>query len=102
MTELPKLSSSNIRVFTSVRVKDERRAKAKTDSNVLTIQTLVGFAEKAKVNTLAAENLERVPTTRTSLPLKITIIMMKIWMNLQTPIKPTMTQSIRRRSSRPR
>ena len=45
-----------------MRVKDERRAKAKTDSTVLTVQTLVGSAEKAK--TLAAENPERVPITR--------------------------------------
>ena len=59
---------------------------------MLTIQTLVGFAAKAKANTLAAENPERVPITRTPLPLKITIIMMETWMNLQTPIKPTMTQ----------
>ena len=51
LTELPKLSKSNIHVFTSGRAKDERRAKAKTDSNVLTIQTLVGFAEEAKANT---------------------------------------------------
>ena len=59
---------------------------------MLTIQTLCGFAGKAKVNKSAAENLERVPITRTSLPLKITTILMKKWMNLQTPIKPTMTQ----------
>ena len=80
------------RIHLRERVKDERRAKAKTDSKVLTLQTLVGFAEKVKVNTPAAENPERVPVTRTSLPLKITIIMRKTWMNLQTPIKPTMTQ----------
>ena len=48
LTELPKLSSSNIRVYTSGRIKDERRAKAKTDSNVLTIRTLNGSAKKAK------------------------------------------------------
>ena len=56
----------------------ERRtkAKAKTDSNVLIIQTLVGFAGKAKANTLAAENLERVPVTRTSLTMTMTISMM--------------------------
>ena len=48
LTELPKLSSSNIHVSTSERVKDERRAKAKTFSNVLTTQTLVGFAGKGK------------------------------------------------------
>ena len=59
-----------------MRVKDERRAKAKTDSNVLTIQTLVGLAEMAKGNTPAAENPERMPITRTSLPLKITIIIL--------------------------
>ena len=35
-------SSSNIHVSTSERVQDEQRAKAKTDSNMLTIQTLVG------------------------------------------------------------
>ena len=59
----------------------------------MTIQTLVGSAEKAKASTQAMENLELVPTKRTSPPLKITIItMMKKWMNLQTPIKPTMTQ----------
>ena len=61
LTKLPKPSSFNIHVFISERAEDERRAKAKTDSNVLTIQTLVGFAEKAKANTLAEENLERVP-----------------------------------------
>ena len=88
-----KLSSSNFRVYISGRTKDERRATAKKDSNVLTIQTLAGFAGKA--NTLAVKILERVPITRTSSPLKITIIsLMKIWMNVQTPIKPTMTQSI--------
>ena len=77
-TELPKLSSPNIRVSSSERVKDEQRARARTDSNVLTIQTLVGFAEKAKAkaNTLAVGNLERVPTKRTSPLLKTTIITM--------------------------
>ena len=69
LTELPKLSSSNIHVPTSVRVKDERRAEA-------------------KVNTAAAENRERVPVTRTSLPSKTTIIpMMRTWMNPQMPTK---------------
>ena len=77
LTELPKPSSSNIHVPTSERVKDRQRAKAKTDSNVLTIQTLVGLAGRTKANTLAAENLERVPITRTSPPVKITIIMME-------------------------
>ena len=73
----------------SRKTKDEQRAKAKTDSNVLTIQTLGGSAKKAKANTLVAENLERVPSTRTSLPLKITVIfLMKTWMNLQTSNKP--------------
>ena len=56
LTELPKPSSSNIHVSTSERVNDEQRAKAKTDSNVLTIRTPVGFAGKAKANTLAAKN----------------------------------------------
>ena len=37
---------------------------------MLTIQTLFGFAEKAKANTLAVENLERVPITRTSPPVE--------------------------------
>ena len=35
-----------------------------TDSNVETIETLVGFAEKARANTLAAEHLEQVLITR--------------------------------------
>ena len=39
------------------------------------IQTLFGFAERARANTIAGENLEQVPITRTSLPLKITIMM---------------------------
>ena len=74
---------------------NQRRAKAKTDSNVLTTQTLVGYAEEAKASTLAVENLERAPITRTSLPLKIMITtVMQTWMSLQTPIKPTLTQLI--------
>ena len=48
LTELPKLSSSNIRVCISGRAKDGRRAKAKTDSNVLTIQTDRWFLGKSK------------------------------------------------------
>ena len=48
-----------------LRVKDERRAKAKTDSNVLTIQTLpLVSRKKARANTPAAENLEREPHLR--------------------------------------
>ena len=43
--------------------------RPKTGSNVLITQTLVGFKRKAKENTLAVENLEQVPITRTSLPL---------------------------------
>ena len=43
MTELPKLSTSNIHVFTLEIVGDARREKAKTDSNAETTQTLVGF-----------------------------------------------------------
>ena len=45
------------------------------DENVETIQTLVGFADKVRANTLATENLEQVPITRTSLALKITTMM---------------------------
>ena len=56
LTELLKLSSSNIRVYISGRIKDERRAKAKTDSNASTVGTLVGSAKKVKASTLAAEN----------------------------------------------
>ena len=56
-------SSFNIHVFISEKVKDEQRAKVKTGSNVLTIQTLVGCAEKDEVNTPAAENPGRVPIT---------------------------------------
>ena len=53
-----------------------------------TIQTLVGFAKRAKANTVAAENLEQVPITRATLPLMITI-MMKTGLNPQMPIKHT-------------
>ena len=45
------------------------------DENVETIQTLVGFAEKVRANTLATENLEQVTITRTPLALKITTMM---------------------------
>ena len=58
LTELQTQSSFNIHESTSGRIKDEQRAKAKTDSNVLSIQTLVGFKDKAKAHALAAENLE--------------------------------------------
>ena len=50
----------------------QHQRKAKSGSSVMIIQTLAGFAEKA--NTLAAENLEQVLITRTSLPLKITMM----------------------------
>ena len=49
------------------------KEKAKTDSNVETAQTLVGFERKAKASTLAVEHLEQIPT-RTSLPLKMTVM----------------------------
>ena len=75
LTVLLTPSSVNIHVFISEKVRYERRAMAKTGSNVETIQTLVGFAEKARANTQAAQILEQVLITRTSLPLKITIIM---------------------------
>ena len=65
----------NIRVHISWKVKDDRRAKAKTDPIVLTIQTPFGSSKKAKASTLAAENLERVLIT-------------------ETPVKLTTTQSI--------
>ena len=74
-TELLTPSSFHIHVITSVKVRNERRPKAKTGSNVETIQTLVGFAEKVRVNTLAAENLDQVLVTRISIPLKIVIMM---------------------------
>ena len=45
-TELLTPSSFNIHVLISEKVRDERRAKAKAGSNVETIQTLVGLAEK--------------------------------------------------------
>ena len=63
LTELLTHSSFNIHVFISEKVKDEQRAKAKTVSNVLRIQTPVGFEEKANANTLAAENLKQVLIT---------------------------------------
>ena len=49
----------DIHVFVSEKVSDEQRAKAKTGQNVETLPALVGFAEKARANTLAAENLEQ-------------------------------------------
>ena len=67
LTELLTPLSCNIHAFISEKARDEPRG-----SNVETIQTLVGFAEKARTNTLAAEKLEQVHVTRTSLPLKIT------------------------------
>ena len=60
--------SFNIHVFISEKARNERTATAKTGSNVETVQTIVGFAEKARANTLAAENLEQVPIGRTSMP----------------------------------
>ena len=55
----------------------QKRTKAtgKTGSNVETIQTLVGFAEKARVTTLTAETRDQVLVTRISIPLKIMIVM---------------------------
>ena len=49
-----------------------------------TIQTLVGFAERARANTVTSENLEQVPITRATLPLKIAI-MMTTRLNPQMP-----------------
>ena len=85
LRELPKLSSSNIRENISERIKDERKAMAKTDSNASTIRTLSLVPRKmAKASTLAAENPERVPITRSSPPLRITMITtMKTWVKLQ-------------------
>ena len=79
-----------------MRVKDERRAKAKTDSKVLTNQTLVGFEEKGKgkhtgsgtpgasahdANLISVEDYDYLDED----------------MDLQTPIKPTMTQLTQKR-----
>ena len=60
--------------------------KAKTGQNLETLQTLLGFAEKATANTLAAENLEQVPSARTTHQLKITT-MMTTRLNPQMPTK---------------
>ena len=79
LTELQTPSSFKTHVFISEKAKDEQSSKAKTGSNVETIHTLVGFAEKARANTRATGNLEQVPITRTSLPRKTTIIIMKTW-----------------------
>ena len=75
--ELLKPSPFHIHAVISKKVSDERRAKAKTGSNLETIQTLVGLAEKAIANTLAAENLKQVLIARTVLLFEITIMM---WM----------------------
>ena len=66
------VSSFNIHVFTFEKFGNARREEAKTDSNAETTQTLVGFRRKA--STPAVENLEQVPVTRTSLPLKTTVM----------------------------
>ena len=71
-------SPSNLHVSTSERVQDEQRAKAKTDSYVLTIQIFVGFAEKATGKHTGSGISGASAISRTSLPLKITIIMMTI------------------------
>ena len=51
-------------------------------------KTLVGFAERARANTVKSENLQQVPITRATLPLKIAI-MMTTRLNPQMPIKHT-------------
>ena len=51
LTELLTPSSINMYVFISEKVRDERSAKAKTGSNVETLQILVGFAEEARAKT---------------------------------------------------
>ena len=58
--------------------------------------------KRQKTNTLTAENLERVPITRTSLLLKIMIIVMKTRVTVQPPVKPAMTRKRRRSSGRRR
>ena len=90
-TELLKPSSFNIHVFISEKIRDVCGEKAKTGENVEIIQTFVGFAEKARGNPLAAENLEQVPITRNTLPLKIRI-MMTTRLNPQMPIQHTTIQ----------
>ena len=66
LTDLPKLSPSNIHELTSVRVKDERTGKGK-DGFKRVDNSVAGFAGKVRAKTLAAEHLERVPITRTSI-----------------------------------
>ena len=79
LTELPKPSSSNIARSHHLR---DRQRRAKGDG-FKRIQTLVGF--RRKVNTLAAENLERTSVQDYD-------YFDEDKMNLQTPIKPTMPQ----------
>ena len=91
-TELPKPSSiKNPRIHLREKSetcegKSQRRVK-----NVETIQTLVGFAEKARANTPTAENLEQVPITRTTRQLKISI-RMTTRLNPQMATKQTSIQ----------
>ena len=72
-----------------LRAGNARRERAKTESSVETTQTLAGF--RRKVNTLAVENLEQMPITQTSFPLKITITM-TTRSNSQMLIKHTTTR----------
>ena len=87
LTKLRMLSSFNIHVFTFEKVVSARRENAKTEANVETTQTLVGF--RRKVNIVAVTNLEQVPFTQT--PLKITV-MTTTQSNWQMLIKHTTSE----------
>ena len=65
LTKLRKLSSFNVNVFTFENAANARRERANTESTLTATKTFVGFRRKA--NTLAMENWEQVPITRTSL-----------------------------------
>ena len=66
------LSSFNIHVYISEKVRNARQVRAKTVSNVEITRTLVGF--RRRLDMLAAENLEQTPIMQMSLPLKITVM----------------------------
>ena len=86
MTELPKLSSSHIHVFTSVRVKDLRKGEGKDGFKRVDNPNARWFRGKGKGKHTGSGKPGASARHANPLPWKITTIMMKTWMNLQTLI----------------
>ena len=88
-TELRMLSHQSTSTYSPSRDSETREGKRqRRNQAVETTPTLASF--RRRVNTLAVENLEQMPVTQTSLPLKITI-MMTTRSNSQMLIKHTTT-----------